>query len=54
MGKITSLKDLDKDIMNEIGITKIGHQMKLLRVIRMLNNNNNYSVEYQEGGTAYI
>ena len=37
---VKSLKDLTKEYMDQIGIDKIGHQLKLLRLIRKMNGNN--------------
>ena len=36
---VKSLKDLTKEYMDQIGIDKIGHQLKLLRLIRKMNGN---------------
>eukprot|EP01084_Bolivina_argentea_P158020 275311_1 len=36
---IESLQDLDENIMNSIGITKVGHRMKLMKYIKNLKSN---------------
>merc|ERR1712141_624660 len=38
---VKSLKDLTKEYMDQIGIDKIGHQLKLMRLIRKMNANVN-------------
>ena len=38
---VKKLKDLNEDIVDEIGSIKRGHQLKLLRFIKQINKNNN-------------
>ena len=42
---------LTKDTLKDLGIDKIGHQVKILNQINKLKQNNNNDVMLSEGGT---
>ena len=48
------IKELNVQIMTQIGIDKIGHRMKLMRHIATLNKRDIAQPQYNEGGTAFI
>jgi len=46
---VLSLRDLTKDVMEQIGIEKIGHQLKLLRLIRKMDCSNGQRTRHGMG-----
>ena len=56
LDNLNSMKMVTMDVLNMVGIQKIGHKMLLLRHIAKLNMNDhdNVGVVYNEGSTAYI
>eukprot|EP01083_Nonionella_stella_P155074 500446_1 len=52
------VKDIDRDILKELGVNAIGHQMKIINYAKKLNQNDNVrEMEFNEEGstdTAYI
>eukprot|EP01084_Bolivina_argentea_P021003 39007_1 len=53
---LEAIKMVTMDVLNMIGIDKIGHKMTLIRHVAKLNSNNNANVgvSYKEGLTACI